>query len=95
MVTLARTSTFRHTTIRIETEHPTQFIDLTDELDALVKDTGVHTGLVNIQGLHTTTAVFVNEHDPLLLSDMIPGQGLVFSDRHPPSRSLETRALPR
>ena len=70
MVTLARTSTFRHTTIRIETEHPTQFIDLTDELDALVKDTGVHTGLVNIQGLRTTTAVFVNEHDPLLLSDM-------------------------
>jgi len=70
MVTLARTSTFRHTTIRINTEHPTQFIDLTDELDAFVKDTGVHTGLVNIQGLHTTTAVFVNEHDPLLLSDM-------------------------
>jgi hypothetical protein len=40
MVTLARTSTVRHTTIRIETEHPTQFIDLTDELEAFVKDTG-------------------------------------------------------
>ena len=70
MVTLTRTTTFRNTTIRIQTEHATQFIDLTDELDAFVKDTGVHTGLVNIQGLHTTTAVFVNEHDPLLLSDM-------------------------
>jgi len=70
MVTLARTSTVRHTTIRIETQQPTQFIDLTDELDAFIKDTGVHTGLVNIQGLHTTTAFFVNEHDPLLLSDI-------------------------
>ena len=70
METLARTSTFRHTTIRIETQHPTQFIDLTDEIDAFVTDAGVHTGLINIQGLHTTTAVFVNEHDPLLLSDV-------------------------
>ena len=70
METLARTSTFRHTTIRIETQHPTQFIDLTDEVIALVEEAKVHTGLVNVQGLHTTTAVIVNEHDPLLLSDV-------------------------
>ena len=70
METLTRTSTFGHTTIRIETEHPTQFIDLTDEITAFVEASKVHTGLVNIQGLHTTTAVIVNEHDPLLLSDV-------------------------
>jgi secondary thiamine-phosphate synthase enzyme len=68
--TLARTSTFRHTTIRIETQHPTQFIDLTDEVTAFVTQSRIHTGLVNIQGLHTTTAVIVNEHDPPLLSDV-------------------------
>jgi secondary thiamine-phosphate synthase enzyme len=70
MQTLTRTSTFRQTSIRIETQHPTQFIDLTDELQAFVETSGVHTGLINIQGLHTTTAVIVNEHDPLLLSDV-------------------------
>ena len=70
METLARTSTFRHTTIRIETQHPTQFIDLTDEIAAFVQESRVHTGLINVQGLHTTTAVIVNEHDPLLLSDL-------------------------
>lgn len=70
MATLARTSTFRHTTIRIETEHPTQFIDLTEDLTAFVRDTAVCNGLINIHGLHTTTAVLVNEHDPLLLSDI-------------------------
>lgn len=70
MDTLARTSTVRHTTIRIETQHPTQFIDLTDEVAALVKQWQVHTGVINVQGLHTTTAVIVNEHDPLLLSDV-------------------------
>jgi secondary thiamine-phosphate synthase enzyme len=70
MDTLARTPTVRHTTIRIETQHPTQFIDLTDEMNAFVGESAVRTGLINIQGLHTTTAVFVNEHDPLLLSDI-------------------------
>lgn len=70
METLARTSTCRHTTIRLDTQHPTQFIDLTDELTALVDECRIHTGLVNIQGLHTTTALVVNEHDPLLLADV-------------------------
>jgi secondary thiamine-phosphate synthase enzyme len=70
MDTLARTPTVRYTTIRIETQHPTQFIDLTDEMNAFVGESTVRTGLINIQGLHTTTAVFVNEHDPLLLSDI-------------------------
>ena len=70
METLAHSSTFRHTTIRIETQHPTQFIDLTDEVTAFVTESRIHTGLVNVQGLHTTTAIIVNEHDPLLLSDV-------------------------
>ena len=70
METLTRTSTFGHTTIQIETQHPTQFIDLTDKVTAFIKESGVHTGLVNIHGLHTTAAVIVNEHDPLLLSDV-------------------------
>jgi secondary thiamine-phosphate synthase enzyme len=70
METLARTPTGCHTTIRIETQHPTQFIDLTDRVNAVVTESRIHTGLVNIQGLHTTTAVVVNEHDPLLLADV-------------------------
>ena len=70
METLARTSTLRHTTIRIETQHLTQFIDLTDQVTAFVNESKVDTGLINVQGLHTTTAVIVNEHDPLLLSDV-------------------------
>lgn len=70
MDTLAQTPTLRHTTIRIETHHPTQFIDVTDEVNAFVRNSRVQTGLINIQVLHTTTAVFVNEHDPLLLSDL-------------------------
>ena len=49
--------------------HPTEFIDLTDRLEALVADAGLRFGILNVQTLHTTTAIVVNEHEPLLLAD--------------------------
>jgi secondary thiamine-phosphate synthase enzyme len=70
MQTAAPSPTCRHTTIRIETEHPTQFIDLTSDLEAFVAASGIQSGLLNIQSLHTTAAIVVNEHEPLLLTDM-------------------------
>ena len=48
---------------------PTEFIDLTDRLEQLVAIAGFRFGIVNVQTLHTTTAVVVNEHEPLLLTD--------------------------
>jgi secondary thiamine-phosphate synthase enzyme len=69
MEALAPASIYRHTTLRIATDQPTQFIDLTAALEALVAAAGVRSGLVNIQTLHTTTAIVVNELEPLLLSD--------------------------
>jgi secondary thiamine-phosphate synthase enzyme len=67
--TLAPASLCRHLSLRLETQRPTEFIDLTDRLEALVRQTGVHCGFVNIQTVHTTTAVVVNELEPLLLDD--------------------------
>jgi secondary thiamine-phosphate synthase enzyme len=69
MATVAPTSTFRHTRIRIASERPTAFIDLTQHVEALVAEAGIGVGFVNIQSLHTTTGVVVNEHEPLLLAD--------------------------
>jgi len=60
----------RHSTISIQSERPTQFIDLTSELEAFVAASGIQAGLLNVQSLHTTAAVVVNEHEPLLLTDM-------------------------
>jgi len=62
-------STLRHTRIRMTTAHPTEFIDLTDRLNRFLAETGISSGILNVQTLHTTTAVVVNEHEPLLLSD--------------------------
>jgi len=70
MQTVAPSQTCRHTAIRIETEYPTQFIDLTSDLEAFVAASGIQSGLLNIHSLHTTAGIVVNEHEPLLLTDM-------------------------
>lgn len=69
MATLTSASTCRHARIHVTTGHPTEFIDLTDRLERLVADAGLRFGILNVQTLHTTTAVVVNEHEPLLLTD--------------------------
>jgi secondary thiamine-phosphate synthase enzyme len=69
METLAAAPTSSHVTIRIRTTHPTEFVDLTERLAALVAATPLRCGVVNVQTLHTTTAIVVNEHEPLLLTD--------------------------
>ena len=53
----------------LDTQHPTEFIDITDRLHRLVAQSAIRFGVLNIQTLHTTTAVIVNEHEPLLLAD--------------------------
>ena len=69
METLAPTFIYRHTKVRIVTEQHTEFIDLTESLEELLAESRILTGLVNIQSLHTTAAIVVNEGEPLLLKD--------------------------
>jgi secondary thiamine-phosphate synthase enzyme len=59
----------RHTTVRILTEEPTQFIDITARVQEFAERSGVRCGLVHVQSLHTTVAVVVNEWEPLLIQD--------------------------
>jgi secondary thiamine-phosphate synthase enzyme len=69
METLASTSTCRYLTIRVTTRSRTEFVDLTEHLNAVVAGLRLRVGLINVQSLHTTTAIVVNEHEPLLLGD--------------------------
>ena len=69
MDTLTAASVFRHARIQIRSNHPTEFIDLTERLTQLIAEAGISSGFVNIQTLHTTTGIVVNEHEPLLLAD--------------------------
>ncbi len=69
METFAPVSTHRHARIRLATSRPLQFIDLTERIERFVADADVRVGILNVQTLHTTTAIVVNEHEPLLLED--------------------------
>lgn len=45
------------------------FIDITDDVEAIVRQSGVRGGIVQICSSHTTAAIRINEAEPLLLSD--------------------------
>ena len=55
--------------LQLVTARRCEFLDVTADVEALVAQTGVDIGFVNIQSLHTTTAIVVNEHEPQLLTD--------------------------
>ena len=55
--------------LRFKTSGPTQFVDITERLREEVRRSGLHTGRIHLQSLHTTVGLAVNENEPLLLSD--------------------------
>jgi len=56
--------------VELRTESELQFIDVTTLVEERVRRSGVRSGLANIQSLHTTAAVIVNEDEPRLLADL-------------------------
>lgn len=55
--------------LRFETSRATEFVDLTKRLREEVQKSGLQTGRVHLQSLHTTLGLAVNENEPLLLRD--------------------------
>jgi secondary thiamine-phosphate synthase enzyme len=47
-----------------------QLLNITDRLNDLVRKSGVRDGIIHVQSLHTTTAVFLNEWQDALLGDV-------------------------
>ena len=46
-----------------------QFLDITDDVSAVVRSSGARHGLVHVYATHTTAAIRINENEPLLLQD--------------------------
>jgi secondary thiamine-phosphate synthase enzyme len=55
--------------VELRTQERLQFIDLTELVAERVRRSGIGHGLVCVQSRHTTTAVVVNENEPLLVED--------------------------
>ena len=70
-------------TFNIKTKSATEIVNITGQVNALVKKSGVKDGTLIVFTPHTTTAITVNEDEPRLLkdidrkfSDLVPkGQG--------------------
>ncbi len=55
--------------LRFATSHATEFVDVTKLVRAEVRKSGLRTGRVHLQSLHTTVGLAINENEPLLLRD--------------------------
>ncbi len=60
----------KNKTIEINSKEQFDIVDLTYKIASFVKESEIKNGLVNIQTLHTTATVFVQENEPLLLEDI-------------------------
>jgi secondary thiamine-phosphate synthase enzyme len=56
--------------LELETTAAPSFHDITEEVSAIVAESGVTFGHVTIYSCHTTASIRINEHEPLLLRDM-------------------------
>jgi secondary thiamine-phosphate synthase enzyme len=56
-------------TFEFQTKGLFDFIDITDKIENFVKESKIQNGLINIQILHTSAALIVNENEPLLIED--------------------------
>lgn len=57
--------------LAFETTEPIQFLDITDDVAAAVRSTGVKDGIVTVVSRHTTMAVRIQEAEPLLIEDLL------------------------
>jgi len=47
-----------------------QLLNITDRVNEIVRKSGVQDGMIHLQSLHTTTAVFINEWQDALIHDV-------------------------
>lgn len=57
-------------TFTVETAARLQILDLTDRVMAMVRGFDVQEGLVHLFSMHTTCALFINEHQRALVADI-------------------------
>jgi secondary thiamine-phosphate synthase enzyme len=71
MLPAAETSRgIRQLELSVMTREPVEFVDITTALQQSVECLGLRDGVATIQTRHTTTGLLINEHEPLLFSDL-------------------------
>ena len=74
-------SVFRQ--LEVDTEDSVHFIDISEDVRNLLKESGIREGIVSVNGRHTTTALTVNENEQRLMEDI-----KVFLEKIAPSKGV-------
>lgn len=82
MEAFAPISAFRQVTIRVCTRHATDTVDLTEEVEALVAETGIERGTLTIRSFRSATALLLTQPEPLLLSPLEVGAPVCLDVQH-------------
>lgn len=84
-------------TVEINTKKETELINITDHVEAVVRESGVKEGMACVYTQHTTSAILVNELEEGLQEDMIqflntiaPPRKKYLHDRAPADGRLNT-----
>ena len=56
--------------VQLHTTEAMEFIDVTEDVLAAVRDSGIRDGIAVVFSAHTTAGIAINEDEPLLLGDM-------------------------
>jgi secondary thiamine-phosphate synthase enzyme len=56
--------------LSLTTNATLDFIDVTDKVKKIIKEKGIKDGIINVQSMHTTMAVIIQEAEPLLIGDL-------------------------
>ena len=71
-------------TLTVRTGSRTEFLDLTGQIQAAVRESGVQEGLCHLFVPHTTAAVTINENaDPSVKADILMVLNKIISDKEP------------
>jgi len=57
--------------IVIKTKHVYDFIDITDDIKKILKDSGIKNGLLSLFSLHNTACLIIQEYDKTIFKDII------------------------
>jgi secondary thiamine-phosphate synthase enzyme len=56
--------------IKIETKGPYDFIDITDKVNEILKESGIKNGIVSLFSLHNTACIIIQENDETIFKDI-------------------------
>ena len=56
--------------IKIETKGPYDFIDITDKVNEIVKESGIKNGIVSLFSLHNTACIIIQDNDETIFKDI-------------------------